>query len=92
MFTVARFYGWTLSEVRSMSADDFEASSKVMLRLEAREQLLAINAATYPHAKKGWQDKYHKMVHKSAMPPKSESVGDSMSTEDLARLMGKGGG
>lgn len=88
MLIVARFYGWTISEVRGMTADDFESASNLIQKIESREHILGINAAAYPTAKKSWQDKYHRKIYQLAFPPEPSKPGEELKMEDFASLMG----
>lgn len=70
-----------------MDADDFHNSECLIERLTARDQLLAINVAAYPTAKREWQKKYHKTMFQQAYP-RDSSEGPELSTADFARLVG----
>jgi hypothetical protein len=86
---VARFYGWTLGEVRDMSVDDFHSAEILIPRFEARDQLIAISCATYPHSKKNWQDKHHRALRDQCMADVVDrpSGAPVLSTSDLASIM-----
>lgn len=72
--------------------DDFEAACIYADRIEAREQLNLVAASAYPHAKKSWADSYHKSLYKQANPPSTSTTEGSVTTEDLALIMGSRGG
>lgn len=86
---MAYTFGWTLDYVRSLFAEDFERCDRAAQRIEAREQILACNAAAYPNGKKDWQERYQKMLHRALRPETVDE--EALTTEALASLMANGG-
>lgn len=86
---VAQAYGWTLEYIRSLATDDFERCDRAAQRAEARQQILACNAAAFPNAKTDWQKGYQKMLHRAIRPECDDD--DALTTEALASLMSSGG-
>lgn len=80
--------GWTLEYVRSLYTEEFDMVYKVARQEEARAQLMALNAAAYPHAKESYREKLHRSIHRIAYPQEEAPV---VSMEQLAHVLASGG-
>jgi hypothetical protein len=87
---VARFYGFSDSEIKNMLYADFQDYVRAMPIIKAQESLEAITIASYPHSKKEFQNKTHKRLHRAANPDIWGEKKTSVTLEDLAKVIGRG--
>jgi len=73
-----------------MAGEDFERCWQIMPSIEAKQQLLAVVASMYPHAKDDWRNKYHRSLH-GMSENLSKPVDDPNSIDQLASLLTRGG-
>jgi thioesterase domain-containing protein len=69
-----------------MASEDFEMSCQMLDRIEARETMLAVNVAGFPHSKDSWRKSFHRNLSMISDPDKSART-DAMSTEQLAMML-----
>lgn len=84
---MARFYGWTHSEIENLSLDDFDDYWLGLLCVEAQENLLQITIASYPYMKKEDQRERHKELYLKAYKSleRDESAA-KVKTADFAKV------
>ncbi len=87
---VARFYGFSDSEIRNMLYSDFQDYVRAIPILKAEESLSEIMIVSYPHSKKEFQQKVHKQLHRQANPDVWENKKKVLTLEDVARMIGRG--
>ena len=82
-----RFYpGLSLSEVRSMTAEDNQNLWLAIDNLEAQEMLAALQVSVYPHMKQKAQEKVLSRLNKMAYP-EPETEKKTLNTEELAKAL-----
>lgn len=85
-----RFYGLSFQDVLNLPVVSAEMLLEQIESVRAKETLLALKIADYPHLKKEARTKWARELHKVAYPG-SDDRQKPVTTADLARLMGGGG-
>lgn len=83
---MARFYGFSNSEIMAMSLKDFNSYAQSIPIITAREMLPQLTVASFPHMKKESQVKEHRKIYKQAYPSAFENK-KPMSLQDLAKVL-----
>lgn len=82
---MAKYFGWTLEETRSLSSFDFEMCWQMIPTLRAEETLRMITATSYPHTKTESQKKIHRELHREMQ--RFEPEKEAVAIDQLAMIM-----
>lgn len=81
-----RFYGvFKPDDLENMPCDEFDSYWLAIERIEAQEQLMALNISDYPHIKQKGREKIHRGIFEKAFPVDESK---SVSTEEMASILG----
>ena len=88
---LARFYGWSDSEISELTYTDFIRYHKVMKNIKAEENLNDMSIFSYPHMKKSQAREFFKKVKR--MIKSGLSLGSNKSVKQQALdAMGRASG
>lgn len=73
MAQFARFYHTSISDVLNMSHSDFIEFERYISVIEARERLVSMDCAAYPHTSDKGRKESHKKIWKRAFPSELDS-------------------
>ena len=77
---MARFYGWSDSELEGMDAHTFREYLDSISILEGRESLLQMSIADYPRQSQENRDNFHRYIYIEAFPDRKKmSIGEALS-------------
>lgn len=85
-FEVARFYGWTLTDIDELTYQDYVLAIQAMRRLSAQETLLRFSESMHPHIKDSERKKRHKSVYQQAFPVDTEAT-NTKSLAEYAKIL-----
>jgi len=92
IYRVARFYGWTIKEIREMHAEDFHTACILIEEIKSSELLDEVTVSAYPHIKTKSQEKIHRDLFKKAYPKREkDQSSDQFSVDDLAVILSSRG-
>lgn len=86
---LARFYGWTPSEIDELSFEDYSKYHMAIRHLQAREMLDAFSASTMPYKKKEDQERVINNVKRSLFRDQPVS---QMTTAEIFESLRAGNG
>lgn len=84
MARLARFYGWSPSEIYSLDTEEFNNFLQAANRLEAIEEMSAINVAISPNMKDDSRKKLWRQLQKKAG---LTSKGNQVTTKELFEIL-----
>lgn len=86
---MARFYGWSNSEIDSLDWPTFQDYWLGITVVEAYETLVALSVSSYPHLKPNDQKARHKELHKMAynLLETTDDKSKVVSMEEAARRL-----
>ena len=85
-----QFYGMSLREVEGLTAEEDEMLWQAITVIEARDALLRLKIASFPHMKRAHQEKIHRELHKAAYPWNYEAKREITFEQLAAILNGRG--
>lgn len=87
---VARFYGFSHSEMGDMLLEDFQTYHGAIQTIQAQEFLDALKVSAYPHCDKNEKIKIHREAYKLAKPDVFGEKKPVVTLEQLSRMLKNG--